>query len=216
MGKTKRDERARRVTNEPDFKAVSTNNRVPVEAVRVPFIMVRLRTVLALSRRCLSSSNNPCHTTASSVFNPASLRLTTQNFSTSSLIPQQQHEDSTETHIAPEGELSQSETDPTFASLLRNSTFVQMGNPVGKVVVGRVFHVVDNDLYINFGFKFPCVCRKPSKSRTNYHRGTMVRVLIKDLEMSEKFLGFDKPMTILEADCVLLGPYTGESRYQDP
>ena len=81
-----------------------------------------------------------------------------------------------------------------------------------QVVVGRVFHVVDNDLYIDFGFKFPCVCRKPSKSRTNYHRGTKVRVLIKDLEMSEKFLGFDKPMTILEADCVLLGPYTGESR----
>merc|ERR1712213_156502 len=140
--------------------------------------MVRLRTVLALSRRCLSSSNNPCHTTASSVLNPASLRLTSQNFSTSSLISQQQHEDSTETHVAPDaGEPSQSET---FASLLRNSTFVQMGNPVGKVVVGRVFHVVDNDLYIDFGFKFPCVCRKPSKSRTNYHRGTKVRVLIKD------------------------------------
>ena len=48
---TKREERARRVTNEPDFKAVSTNNRVPVQTVRVPFTMVRLRPVLALSRR---------------------------------------------------------------------------------------------------------------------------------------------------------------------
>jgi len=102
-------------------------------------------------------------------------------------------------------------TEQTFASLLRNSTFIQMGNPIGKVVVGRVFHVVDDDLYVDFGFKFPCVCKKPRMSRTVYTRGKKVRLLIKDLEMSERFLGFDKPMTIMEADCVLLGPYTDAS-----
>ena len=80
-----------------------------------------------------------------------------------------------------------------------------------QVVVGQVYHVVDDDLYIDFGFKFPCVCKKPRRSRTVYTRGTKVRLLIKDLEMSEKFLGFEKPMTIMEADCVLLGPYTEDS-----
>ncbi len=41
--------------------------------------------------------------------------------------------------------------------------------------------------------------------RNKFVRGTEVKVLIKRLEMSEKFLGFDKEMTLLEAECVLLG-----------
>jgi len=32
-----------------------------------------------------------------------------------------------------------------------------------------------------------------------------VRLLIKSTELSDKFLGYDKEMTLMEADCVLLG-----------
>ena len=39
--------------------------------------------------------------------------------------------------------------------------FTRIGNPVGKVVVGKIYHVVGDDLYIDFGHKFCCVCTKP-------------------------------------------------------
>jgi len=49
----------------------------------------------------------------------------------------------------------------TFASLFRSCKFTQMGDPVGKVVVGKIYHIVEEDLYIDLGLKFPCVCQKP-------------------------------------------------------
>ena len=75
----------------------------------------------------------------------------------------------------------------TFKDLLEASKFVDMGNPVGKIVDGKIIANVGDKLYIDFGGKFHGVVEKPTEKADRYIKGARVNVLIKDLERTHHY-----------------------------
>lgn len=53
----------------------------------------------------------------------------------------------------------------TFAQLFKESKFVQLGTLEKKTMIGRIVDVVGDDLYIDYGGKFNCVCKRPERNQ---------------------------------------------------
>ncbi|KAL7675723.1 hypothetical protein ACOME3_001990 [Neoechinorhynchus agilis] len=106
----------------------------------------------------------------------------------------------------------------TFARLFRHSKLVQLGGIKHRRLYGTVIDIVDGtDVYVDFGGKFHCTCHlrvdndssednKGGKRRgLDVSIGSRVVIKLKDFEMSARFLGASKDITLLEADAHLIG-----------
>uniref|UniRef100_A0A8R1DLH7 28S ribosomal protein S28, mitochondrial n=2 Tax=Caenorhabditis japonica TaxID=281687 RepID=A0A8R1DLH7_CAEJA len=94
--------------------------------------------------------------------------------------------------------------DKSFATLLRSSKFMQLGDFNGRLVVGKIVQRIQEDVYIDFGLKFNAVCKVPAVNSEAYRSGARVLIRLIDSELSERFLGSRKDLTLLEADAVLV------------
>lgn len=93
----------------------------------------------------------------------------------------------------------------SFAKLLRNSKFITQGDFRNATVIGKVFHVTNDDLYVDVGMKFHAVVRKPRQDDRLYVRNSLVRLRLVDYEITDRFIGSDTDTSLLETEAVLLG-----------
>ncbi|PAA61796.1 hypothetical protein BOX15_Mlig022923g2, partial [Macrostomum lignano] len=107
--------------------------------------------------------------------------------------------------LQPLKSLDSAEDGGSFASLLRRSSFVGLGNFENRIVAGRVFERYEGSLYVDFGGKFHAVCPAPRVNNEKYVRGAQVLLRLIDPEMTSRFLGSERHVTLGEADAVLLG-----------
>ena len=64
-------------------------------------------------------------------------------------------------------------TPMTFAQMFKQSQFVNLGDLKNKFIIGKIVDVVGDDLYIDYGGKFNCVCKIPvntEKSLLKYEK----------------------------------------------
>ncbi|CAJ0568594.1 unnamed protein product, partial [Mesorhabditis spiculigera] len=92
----------------------------------------------------------------------------------------------------------------TFAEMFRHSKFAQLGDFDGRMVTGKIVHRVADDLYIDVGLKFNAVCKAPAQDGDDYTVGSRVLLRLHAYELSERFLGSKKDLTLLEADATLV------------
>lgn len=72
-------------------------------------------------------------------------------------------------------------------------------------MIGKVFHTTNEDLYVDIGLKFHAVVKKPQKDNNLYVRNSTVRLKLLDYEITDRFIGSEEDVSLLEADAVLLG-----------
>ena len=93
----------------------------------------------------------------------------------------------------------------SFTQLLRNSRFVKSIDPVGKKAEGEILAISGDKIYVDFGSKFYAVVDMPKLERERYVEGAKVIVTVKNLEMTDHFLGARKHISLLEAEAELVG-----------
>lgn len=49
----------------------------------------------------------------------------------------------------------------TFAQMFKESQFVNLGDMENKYLIGKIVDIVGDDMYIDYGGKFNCVCKIP-------------------------------------------------------
>lgn len=60
----------------------------------------------------------------------------------------------------------QSKCEKSFAEMYYESAMVQIGDISQQKVIGKVIQKVNDDLYIDYGGKFHCVCKAPRKEES--------------------------------------------------
>uniref|UniRef100_A0A0N5ABB9 28S ribosomal protein S28, mitochondrial n=1 Tax=Syphacia muris TaxID=451379 RepID=A0A0N5ABB9_9BILA len=88
----------------------------------------------------------------------------------------------------------------SFIHYFRTSKFVQLGDFQNRLVIGRIVQRVADDLYIDLGLKFNTVCKAPIKNNEQYVKDKLVVLRLIDPELSQRFLGANKDITLLEAN----------------
>ena len=156
---------------------------------------VTTRTIVGSSKRChqlLNSFNVNTYTNN---------RLVSFNWNRRFTIVQRQYQQAADVN----NEQESNDKHVTFETLFKASKYVDMLDPVGKVVDGRIIAVDGPNLYIDFGSKFHGVAIKPYRFSERYVKGTRVKVLIKDLEVGMHFLGSNTDTSLLESSIEIVG-----------
>lgn len=103
---------------------------------------------------------------------------------------------------------TQQENEPShstkaFSSLLRNSAFVGLGDISGSTCEGIVLETAGSNLFVDYGGKFLCVCQTPRDVPNKNWIGTHVDIKILTWELSAKFIGATKDVTLLESEGII-------------
>merc|ERR1712168_1086606 len=94
-----------------------------------------------------------------------------------------------------------------FQTLLETSPLMQALHYNGQNFVGKIWEVVNDDIYVDYGGKFMLVGKRPEKNPDAYNRGALVRVKVLQYEVSGHFLGEKHGVSMCESDGILFGLY---------
>merc|ERR1712168_36499 len=100
-----------------------------------------------------------------------------------------------------------SEEKTEFQTLLETSPLMQAPHYNGQQFVGKIWEVVNDDIYVDYGGKFMLVGKRPEKNPDAYNRGALVRVKVLQYEVSGHFLGEKHGVSMCESDGILFGLY---------